>query len=394
MNYIGSKYKLLGRIRKMLEEHDVNPEGVFCDIFSGTSVVGQMAKRLGFTVYSNDIQAYSYALQSAFIGCNGYPQFARLRAEIPEIDAVPVECQPERKRWTVRGEVRPLLSFGVVGDPEGLLPAGRPLLQVLAYLNHLAPREGAFVDTYCEGGSAGRNYYSRRNGMACQAIRDTLEEWRRQGWVDEAEFHVLLASLVESMDMVANTASIYGAYLKHLKPSAAQPLQLRVPLLLNGHKPHRVYRRDANALVGELAAEAEQEILYIDPPYNRRQYHANYHLLETIACWDLEAFTPVGKTGLRPDEGKRSAFAMRTRARTAMADLLEKARFRHILVSYNNEGLIEEEELIAMLDRKSPSGIREYSKFTYPRFRADVDSANRVYKGDEVQEFLFYIRTG
>lgn len=394
MNYIGSKMKLLEEIRGMLERKHVEPRGVFCDLFSGTSVVAQMAKRLGFTVVSNDLQSYSFALQQAFIGCNGYPQFDRLRAHVPEIDRVTVACDPERRRLQVRGEERPLLSFGIVGNPASLVPDGLPLLRTLTYLNELPPREGLFVDTYCEGGYAGRNYYSRRNGMLCQAVRDTLQAWKRQGWVDEREFHVLLASLLESMDMVANTASIYGAFLKHLKPAAAQPLSLRAPLLLNGYQSHRVYRKDANRLIRELAAEAEYDVLYIDPPYNRRQYHSNYHLLETIACWDLDQFTPVGKTGLRPEEGKRSHYAMRRTARTAMADLLKHARFRHILISYNNEGLISEAELVEMLDAKSPSGVRDYHKIPYRRFRADVDSENRVYKGDEVDEFLFYVRCG
>lgn len=394
MNYIGSKMKLLSEIRSRLEQHGVAPPGVFCDVFSGTSVVAQMAKRMGFRVISNDLQFYSYSLQHAFIGCNGYPQFQTLRDRVPQIDQVPVECDPARRRLQVRGEERPLLSFGIVGDPGSLASEGLPLLRTLAYLNELEPRDGLFVDTYCEGGSAGRNYYSRRNGMICQAVRDTLQEWRRQGWIDEREFHVLLASLLESMDMVANTASIYGAFLKHIKPAAQQALALRAPLLLNGYQSHRVYRQDANALIRELAAQGEYDVLYIDPPYNRRQYHSNYHLLETIACWDLDGFTPIGKTGLRPEEGKRSDYAMRSTARKAMADLLKHARFRHILISYNNEGLIQEDELVEMLNAKSPSGVRDYHKIAYRRFRADVDSETRVYKGDEVEEFLFYVRCG
>lgn len=394
MNYIGSKFKLLDMIRGTLLEHGVDTRGTFCDIFSGTSVVAQMAKRMGFNVISNDLQAYSYAMQAAFIQTNGYPEFTRLRAAVPAIDAMSVEVMVEEKALRVGEQRRPLGAFGVAGDVGALAGAGMPLVRVLAYLGTLPPTDGPFVDTYCEGGADGRQYYSRENGMACQAIRAQLQTWREAGLFSAEEFHVLLASLLESMDMVANTASIYGAYLKHIKRTAQQPLTLKVPLLLNGNGAHRVYQADANALIKELAREGEHEVLYIDPPYNRRQYHANYHVLETIACWDLGEFEPIGKTGLRPAGDQRSAFAMRSAAQTAMADLIGHANFRHIIVSYNNEGLIPEDELVAILDAKSPSGVRDYKKIPYRRFRADNDGENRTYKGDEVEEFLFYVRVG
>jgi adenine-specific DNA-methyltransferase len=227
-----------------------------------------------------------------------------------------------------------------------------------------------------------------------QRVRAQLETWHDTGLLTEDEKQVLLASLLESMDMVANTASIYGAYLKHIKRSAQQPLTLKAPLLLNGNGAHRVFQEDANVLIKHLAAEGPNDVLYIDPPYNRRQYHSNYHLLETIARWDLGQFTPLGKTGLRPAEKQRSAFALRTSAREAMAELLANADFRHIVVSYSNEGLISEADLMAILDAKSPSGIRDYKKIPYKRFRADNDSSTRNYKGDLVEEFLFYVRVG
>ena len=47
----------------------------------------------------------------------------------------------------------------------------------------------------------------------------------------------------------------------------------------------------------ELIKEIEGDILYLDPPYNARQYGANYHLLNTIAKYD--SFSTKGKTGLR-----------------------------------------------------------------------------------------------
>jgi adenine-specific DNA-methyltransferase len=114
-------------------------------------------------------------------------------------------------------------------------------------------------------------------------------------------------------------------------------------------------------------------------------------VLETIARWDLAAFEPKGKTGLRPGADQRSRFCSRRDVARAFAEVLEAARFRHILVSYNNEGLLPEDELKALLTAKAAGGKVEFHTLPYKRFRADSDGEGRQYKGDEVREFLFYV---
>jgi adenine-specific DNA-methyltransferase len=366
MNYIGSKFSLLAEIRAMLKRHHVTG-GSFCDLFSGTATVAQMARLDGFRVMANDLQAYSHAMQAAFLETQGYPDFARLRAHVPAIDA----CLP--------GE-RPM--FGLAPAPG---PEAAPLMRVLSYLEGLPPVEGPFFQTYCEGGSAGRAYFARHVGGRCEAVRDQLEAWKP--WLDEAEQAVLLASLIETMDLLANTASVYGAYLKQVKKSARAPFVLRVPRLSSAGRGHQAYMLDG----AELVRRVDGDVLYLDPPYNHRQYHANYHVLETIARWDLAGFTPKGKTGLRPGADQRSRFCSRRDVAKAFAEVLDAARFKHILVSYNNEGLLPEADLRAMLTAKANGGVVDFHTLPYKRFRADADGEGRQYKGDEVREFLFYV---
>jgi adenine-specific DNA-methyltransferase len=344
--------------------------GTFCDLFSGTTVVAQMARQAGFTVIANDLQAYSLVMQKAFLEADGYPEFAALRRAIPAIDTQDAGIARH--------------AFGL-GDAPGAEAA--PLRRVLAHLERLAPVAGLFFETYCEGGSAGRNYFSTENGQRLEAIRGAIETWRAEGLLSDAERHVLLASVIETMDQLANTASVYGAYLKHVKKTARAPLVLRLPRLLTGGGAHRACQSDGNALVQALAAEGTHDVLYLDPPYNHRQYHANYHLLETIARWDLGTFEPQGKTGLRPASDQRSRYCSRKHVKAAFAELIEAAGFRHILVSYNNEGLLAEADLREILAAK---GRCDFHKVPYKRFRADADSDSRQYKGDETQEFLFY----
>ncbi len=382
MNYIGSKHSLLAEIRTLLADHGLDRRpGTFLDAFAGTTVVGQMAKSLGFATISNDIQTYSFVLQNAFLVQDGLPAFQGL---LPELSL------PDSALDAFLGRTRP---FGFAREAAASwLRSRTPLLRVLAYLDDLPGADGPFVEAYCEGGAAGRNYFSLGNGRRCQAIRDTLESWRTAGLVTPSEFHVLLAGLLESLDQVANTASVYAAYLKHVKKTARQPLGLRVPALLTGRPgaTHRAFNLEIGDLSAALGGRAV-DVLYLDPPYNQRQYNAYYHILETVARWDLQAFEPRGKTGLRPDGGQSSRFCSRPAAATALEELLDRLPARHVIMSYSNEGLIPEDTLRRIL--ASRSAAVDFRQVAYRRFRADADSDTRNYRGDEVREFLFYIRS-
>ena len=84
------------------------------------------------------------------------------------------------------------------------------------------------------GGSNERQYFSDKNGKLCDAVRDKIDDWKSNKKITEDEYYFLLCSLLESVDRVANTASVYGAFLKTLKKSAQKPLQIKpAELILN-----------------------------------------------------------------------------------------------------------------------------------------------------------------
>lgn len=98
-------------------------------------------------------------------------------------------------------------------------------------------------------------------------------------------YFFLLASLLESADKVANTASVYGAYLKTLKRSATKIMELQPASFELTSNRHRIYQEDGNDLIQNIKGD----ILYLDPPYNTRQYGANYHILNTIVKYNIFA---------------------------------------------------------------------------------------------------------
>ena len=346
LNYIGSKHSLLSFIDQVFDSVRDGDEKIFCDIFAGTGAVGRHFKRRGFTVIANDLQSYAFALNKAYIEINHPPGFTRLRK-----------------------------AYRTPYD-SGSQP-GSAVDEALAIVNGLEGTSGFIAENYSPAGN--RLYYSEDNAQRADAIRQTLNEWIESGLITRSEFYYLLCALIEAADTVANTASVYGAFLKRFKTSALRPLTLRPLELSNSVKGSRVYQRDANELIGEI----ECDVLYLDPPYNHRQYGANYHVLETIAAYDGPRLK--GITGMR--EYERSRYCRRRPAAEALDDLIGRTTAKHVLLSYNDEGVLSLEEINSILGRYGK--VRRFDLEGYSRFKADN---GRSYKRTSTVESIHYIR--
>ncbi len=333
MNYIGSKYKLLDFIEqtvKSVVDKDLS-ETVFCDIFAGTGIVGRNFKPKVKKVIANDFEYYSYVLNRNYIG-----------------NHTPI---PGKEKY-------------------------------IGLLNNVEPEEGFIFKNYCPGSGSGRQYFSDSNGKRIDAARQQIERWKTAHTIGEDLYFFLLASLIESADKVANTASVYGAYLKHLKKTAQKEMVIEAAdFPVNGNQ-HVAYQEDSNQLIKKI----EGDILYLDPPYNTRQYGANYHLLNTIALYDN--FHPRGKTGLR--NYQRSSYCSKSEVKNAFEDLIKNARFRYIFLSYNNEGLMSEKEVRKIMMKY---GRYDLVTINYQRFRSDKEE-NRNHKANRTKEYLHILIKG
>ena len=344
MNYIGSKKSLLKFIRENIAKHVETP-GIFCDAFTGTGAVAADFKAYSWQVIAGDIQEYSVVRLQHLLLNNEEPSFKKLLSE----------------------------DF-----PDAETPGER----VLLYLDRLPGMKGFVYNNYSSGGTAGeeyvRNYFTDSNAMRCDAIRECIETWDLAGLLSEGERAYLLASLLESVDQRANTASVYGAFLKSTKASAAKDLELKPLSIIPGNKKNVVEKRDAN----DLVASTSGDVLYLDPPYNRRQYASNYHLLETIALNDSPMIK--GKTGLRDWKQQKSPWCSHKTVLPAFEEIIEKADYSLIALSYNDEGIMSLEEVEKIM--KAHGKYTLYTK-KYSRFRADRAEA-RNHKKDFVYEYL------
>lgn len=223
-----------------------------------------------------------------------------------------------------------------------------------------------------------RQYFSDYNGAKIDAIRLKIKQWHKEEKISSQAYFHLIASLLESADKVANTASVYGAFLKHLKKSAQKPLALTPAIFECNAHSHQVFNEDSNTLIHGIKGD----ILYLDPPYNAREYGANYHLLNTIALYD--DFIPKGKTGLR--EYEKSNWCKKAKVANELETLIKNANFEWIFLSYNDEGLLSLEQIAEI--------FKKYGKYSFvtqkhQRFKAD---SKRIQKQDSTLEYLHILQ--
>ncbi|WP_461213053.1 Dam family site-specific DNA-(adenine-N6)-methyltransferase [Lacticaseibacillus sp. GG6-2] len=340
MRFIGSKTNLLPQIAALLAKHVDGSERSFVDLFGGSNAVGQYFKQQ-YQVISNDIMYFSYVIARASIQLNQTPAFAGLRRQgIPDplryLQATPIEAQPV----------------------------------------------GYVASNYSPLGEAKRMYFTPENARRIDFIRETIEAWKQADAITEDEYFYLLDALIQGIPYVSNITGTYGAYLKHWDKRAYKPIELIPSAISDNGQANRAFNVDALKLIHEL----EGDIVYIDTPYNSRQYAPNYHVLESIAAWDKQPLH--GVTGQRDNTDEKSLFAMKTKARAAMETLFADLKFRHVVVSYSTDGILPEAELREILEVNAVPGTLEVVRIPYRKYKSKI-----VNEDTSVAELLFYFQS-
>jgi adenine-specific DNA-methyltransferase len=365
VRYIGNKTRLLPFLLSTIAKLDPTSKTAH-DAFSGTAAVGRALKEAGWRVTSSDLMTYSYVFQRAYVVARRSPSFAALRAGDAELRRA-YRSPAFRKSVASRG------ALGAVGE----------------FLTRWIEPERGFMGAHFAP-AGGRMYFTQENADRIDGIRRRLHEWWSSGLIDDDAYYVLLASLIEGADRVANTAGVYAAFMKRWQANARRALSLRPEIPQRGPPGASAHRVDATSVAG---ATGDIELIYIDPPYNARQYSGYYHVPEIIARgWFDGAPVLRGKTGLAGGSDQQSDWCSARKAGAALGELLRATGARHALVSYNSEGLLSERDLSDVLAQASKFGtVKRYSR-AYRRYRSDSDRVGRVYQGDRVRELLYHVR--
>jgi len=342
MRYYGNKTKLLEFIYTNISSLKISEKKTIFDLFSGTSAVSNYFKEKGYQVISNDWLFFCYAIAVAKVEINHEPKFLKIKnkLKIKTID------------------------------------------ELFDYLNNIPDKIDFITKNYTPYKKSIRQYFSESNGKKIDAIRSSIEEWYETKIINKKEKCYLISSLLFAVNKVSNVTGTYGSFLKKWDSRALKKMVLEPVEIINSKYQNIVLNENAIDVVDKF----DVDILYLDPPYNSRQYISNYFILEIIAeGWFGDNLPKIyGHTGMCSYESKKSTFSSKANALNSFKELISKAKSKFIVLSYNEEGIIPHDDIKKILSAKGNLSIKQ---FNHKRYR----SINQDGSHSKTTEFLFIV---
>ena len=309
--YIGSKIRVVNSITDYIES-SIEKGGRFIDAFSGTGIVASKVADLGWSVHVNDILKSAVTISEARLLCKNDTPFLYFGG---------YECALKELN-------------GIEGVPG-------------FFYKEYSPASLSFCGIE-------RKYFSEYNAKKIDAMLACIMRWDDFGVINKNEKTLLLSTLISAINDVANIAGTYGCFLSKWSQQAKQNIFLH-PLNL---RKNAVDYTSSNIDVFELYSDTD-DVVYLDPPYTKRQYASYYHILETVALGDEPCVQ--GVAGSRPWKNKSSVSCYKFKALDALDNLIIKQEARCVLLSYSDEGHISINDLLSLLSNSGSVRVVELS---------------------------------
>ena len=318
--YIGSKARMIDFIDEVIKKEKIEYSS-FLDLFGGTGIVGDHFNNQSTKVYVNDLLKSNYISYQAWFGNE----------------------KVDKKK----------------------------LNEYINKYNNLSNLEDNYFSV-----NFSNTYFSKDNCKKIGYIRENIESEYLNNNINSRERAILITSLLYAMDKIANTVGHYDAYRKN--GSLDKELELFMLDLKSNknNKNNKIFNEDSNELVKNLKAD----VVYIDPPYNSRQYSDAYHLLENVATWEKQEVFGVAKKMKR--NGIKSKYCS-VSAPLAFKDLIENIDAKYIIVSYNNMGTkgagrsqakISDEDIMSVLNNKGKVKVYETDFNQFNTGKTNIDN--------------------
>ena len=349
ITYIGNKRTLLPFIGEAVEkvQKRLGTKNLrVLDLFSGTGIVARYMKRFASRLAVNDLETYSRITNACYL------------SNASEIDH---KALAEAWVW-VQDEVKR-------NWVEGFL------------CELYAPKAEEAIS------ADDRVFYTRRNAAYLDSARIAI------GQLPQPMQHLLLAPLIAKASVHANTSGVFKGFYKNAEgvgqfggsgrdalTRIKGDIVLPMPVFSRFDCEVEVHQRDANQLVRELG---EVDVAYFDPPYNQHPYGSNYFMLNLLA--DYQRPEEMSRVSGIPTHWNRSKYNQRAEAAVTLFDAVENCPAKFVLISYNSEGFVAQDQFI---ERLSTLGQLDVCETTYNTFRGSRNLNNRSI---HVTEFLYLL---
>lgn len=349
---IGNKRALLPKIEQAILQVKarLNKKHLrFFDLFSGSGVVSRLMKSHAAYLAANDLEDYAQAVSDCFL---------QNKEDLDQSGLLEITRELNRR---VDG----------ADFPKGFIE------------ELYAPADEQAIKR------EDRVFYTRQNARRLDNFRrllDTLEPKDRR---------MLLGPLIGKASVHANTSGVFKGFHKDRYTKTGRfggtnadalkrilgPVTLEAPVLSNFACEVEIFKGRANDLAGRVK---NIDLAYLDPPYNQHPYGSNYFMLNLLTNYQRPE--KISKVSGIPANWRRSDYNVRSLSKLRLRQLIESLDARFVLISFNNEGFIEKEEMLHML---SEMGLVETLDTVYNAFRGSRNISKRsIY----VSEFMFLLQ--
>lgn len=296
--YIGSKSRLIEQLKDRIGL-PIKGRNVFIDAFCGTGAVAEAAAEMGWEIRLNDsLHSAIMVSEARLIGINQ-------------------------------------VNFSKLGGYDSAIKK----------LNSITGKHGFIWREYSPASRLStpyeRRYFTEENASKIDSIRDTIQNWKEDDIISELERKLLIADLLSAVNRIANIAGTFGCFLSKWTKQSQNALLLKCRNL----KSIDICFESSVGDVFQVKNEST-DVIYLDPPYTKRQYASYYHILETIVLNDFPIVE--GVAGLRPWKDKASAFCYKNKAYKTLSELVESLNAERILISYSSEGHISMQQMSSL----------------------------------------------
>ena len=369
ITYIGNKRALLDFIYKgiNLVQTELNQEKLSTlDVFSGSGIVSRFLKTYSSSIYTNDMERYASIISQCYLSNPDKETLGALK--------------------TYYEELRHKCSLAVQHYLDGEARFGSRLPGFISEL--YAPKDIEDIK------SGERCFYTPYNACYIDCMRILISRL-----VPKELQHFFIAPLLSEASIHANTGGVFKGFYKNSKTGIGKfggnganaltritgHIDLPFPIFSANECPYTIFCQDANTL-SKNADLPEVDLAYIDPPYNQHPYGSNYFMLNLIADYRRPVEENISRVSGIPKDWNRSLYNKKKEAVATFTDLAKKLRAKYLLISFNNEGFISQEEMLEILNTIGKVTVLESP---YNAYRASRNLSNRSI---HVKEYLYVVK--